>query len=197
MIDPERLRQRIQDAIRDLPELRTARLRLRKLRQDDAPAVFEYASDPQLTTYVLWEPHSSLGDSRRFLDMVLSQYQKAEPPTWGLEILERGPLIGTCSFVALAPEHARGEIGYALARKYWRQGYMSEAVRAVLKFGFAALGLNRIEARCDPENVGSWRVMEKVGMKFEGVLRQNIVLHGRPRDARMYAILREEFEESG
>ena len=89
--------------------------------------------------------------------------------------------------------HARAEIGYALARKYWGQGLMTEAVRAMLDYGFNLLRLNRIEARCDVENIASWRVMEKAGMKFEGVLRQNIFLHGRPRDARMYGILREEW----
>ena len=93
--------------------------------------------------------------------------------------------------------HARGEIGYALARKYWGQGLMTEAVRAMLDYGFNTLHLNRIEARCDVENAGSWRVMEKVGMKFEGVLRQNIMLHGRARDARMYAILREDWAAAG
>ena len=192
MINPDSLRARMQEALRSLPELRTERLRLRKLRADDAEGIFAYASDPEVATYVLWEAHRSLADTRAFLDMVLQQYQSLAPPTWGVELLEKGELIGTCSFVALAPEHARGEIGYALGRKHWGKGYMVEAVRAVLAYGFGPLGLNRIEARCDPHNTGSWRVMEKAGMKFEGLLRQNIVLHGVARDARLYAILRED-----
>jgi ribosomal-protein-alanine N-acetyltransferase len=71
---------------------------------------------------------------------------------------------------------------------------MTEAVRAMLDYGFNTLQLNRMEARCDVENTASWRVMEKAGMKFEGVLRQNIILHGRPRDAKMYGILREDWD---
>jgi ribosomal-protein-alanine N-acetyltransferase len=183
----------LRDAIRNFPDLRTPRLLLRRLRWEDAPDILAYARDPEITPFVFWEPHRTLDDTREYLQRTLQGYADGLSPCWGIQHLGDGVIIGSCAFHEVSAMHARGEIGYALARKYWGQGLMTEAVRAMLDYGFNTLHLNRIEARCDIENTGSWRVMEKVGMKLEGVLRQNIILHGRARDARMYAILREEF----
>ena len=183
-------------ALRNFPELRTPRLLLRRLRLEDASDIFAYASDPQMTPFVFWEPHRSLDDTRDFLARTLRGYADGLPPVWGVQHLEDGVILGGCAMHEVSFVNLRAEIGYALARKYWGQGLMTEAVRAVLDYGFNSLLLNRIEARCDVENTASWHVMEKAGMKFEGVLRQNIILHGRPRDAKMYAILREEWAET-
>ena len=182
----------LQETIRNFPDLHTPRLLLRRLRMEDAADIFAYACDPPMTRFVFWEPHRTLDDTREYLQRTLQGYADGLPPCWGIQHLGDGVIIGGCAFHEVSAMHARGEIGYALARKYWGQGLMTEAVRAMLDYGFNTLQLNRIEARCDVENAGSWRVMEKVGMKFEGVLRQNIMLHGRARDARMYAILRED-----
>ncbi|MBZ5567386.1 MAG: GNAT family N-acetyltransferase [Acidobacteriia bacterium] len=183
----------LQQTIHNFPDLSTPRLGLRRLRWEDADDIFAYASDPQVTTYVFWEPHRTLDDTREFLQRTLKGYAEGLPPAWGMEHLADKVVIGTCGMFEVQAQHARAEIGYAVGRKYWGQGLMTEAVGAMLAYGFNTLGLNRIEARCDVENTGSWRVMEKVGMKLEGVLRQNIFLHGRPRDAKIYAILRKEW----
>ena len=82
-----------------------------------------------------------------------------------------------------------------LNRRYWGQAYMAEAVRAIVGFGFRELGMNRIQARCDVPNIGSARVMEKVGMAFEGVLRQQLFEKGTFRDIKIYSILRSEWAE--
>lgn len=187
----------LQDTIRNFPDLRTPRLLLRRLRMEDLDDIFAYASDPQMTPFVFWEPHRTTEDTREFLGRTLRGYEEGLPPTWGIQHVADGVIIGACAFHEVSAMHARGEIGYALARKYWGQGLMTEAVRAMVDYGFNTLRLNRIEARCDVENTASWRVMEKVGMKFEGVLRQNIILHGRPRDARMYGILHEDWGVDG
>ncbi len=183
----------LQGKIRHFPDLHTPRLRLRRLRMEDAHDIYAYASDPQVTPYLIWETHRSLDDTYDFLARALHNYGDGGLPVWAIEHLADRKVIGTCGFAELALRHARGEIGYVIARAYWRQGIMTEAVRAVLGYCFSVLHLNRVEARCDVDNTASWRVMEKVGMKFEGVLRQNIILHGSPRDARMYAILREDW----
>lgn len=91
--------------------------------------------------------------------------------------------------------HGRGEIAYALNRAYWGNGYMPEAAAAVLAFGFDTLQLNRIEARCEVDNLPSERVMQKLGMQFEGVLRQHVQVQGRYRDLKLYSILREEWQQ--
>jgi ribosomal-protein-alanine N-acetyltransferase len=183
----------LENALRSFPDLCTPRLRLRRLRMEDARDIFAYARDPQMMPFVFWEAHRSLDDTREFLERTLKGYADGVPPTWGIQHLKHGVIIGACAYHEVSFQNARAEIGYALARKHWGRGLMTEAVRAMLDYGFSTLQLNRIEARCDVENIGSWRVMEKVGMKFEGVLRQNIILHGRPRDAKMYAILREDW----
>jgi [ribosomal protein S5]-alanine N-acetyltransferase len=186
----------LSEAIRNFPDLPTPHLRLRRLRWEDADDIFAYASDPQVTPYLIWETHQSLDDTRDFLERTLQSYRDGGHPVWGIEHLADKKIIGTCGLAELALRHGRGEVGYVIARPYWRRGLMTEALHAVLAYCFDVLRLNRIEARCDVENAGSWRVMEKVGMKLEGVLRQNIILHGRPCDARMYAILRQDWSAS-
>jgi len=183
----------IHDTIRNFPELRTPRLLLRRFRMEDADAVFAYARDPEMTRFVFWQAHASIEDSREFLQRTLQGYADGFPPVWAIEHLADRTVIGSCAYHEVSIMNLRGEIGYALARKYWGQGIMSEAVRAAVDYGFRVVGLNRIEARCDVDNTASWHVMEKVGMKFEGVLRQNIILHGQARDVRMYGILREDW----
>ena len=103
-------------------------------------------------------------------------------------------LIGTYGFLNWFPKHARAELAYALARKYWGRNYTTEAARGVVDFGFRIMQLHRIEARCRIENVASARVMEKLGMKFEGVLRGYLFIKGAHHDFKLYSILRREWD---
>ena len=102
-------------------------------------------------------------------------------------------MIGFCGLVAIAPDDRRAEIGYSLARTYCGHGYAPEAVRAVLRCAFTTLGFNRIEAYCTAENVASIRVLEKVGLRREGVLRAHTTTSGEPRDRAVYAMLRRDW----
>lgn len=178
-----------------LPRLATDRLVLRPLETGDLQAVYDYASDPQVARYTTWHPHTSLLDSRAFLYAVLDQYNRGDVSPWGLEHREEGRLIGTCGFVGYTPEHGRAELGYALSRRYWGQGYMTEAATAVIAHGFTRFDLNRIEAMCDHENIASARVLEKCGMRFEGILRDFLRIKGHYRSVRMYAILRDDWRQ--
>jgi len=107
-----------------------------------------------------------------------------------------GKLIGTCGFVTWFRHDARAEVAYALARPYWGQGLGTEAMRAVTAFGFTSMRLNRIEARCLIENRASARVLEKAGMRLEGVMRQHIFLKGGYRDLQLYATLKDEHQRA-
>jgi ribosomal-protein-alanine N-acetyltransferase len=166
---------------------------LRRMTAQDAEDVFEYASDPMVSRFTTWSAHRSIGDSREFLDMVLDRYENYQVSSWGIEQKADGKFIGTCGFMYWLPAHARAEIGYALSRRYWNRGYMTEAVRTVIDFGFRTMGLNRIEARCRIENIPSARVMEKTGMTYEGILRGHMLAKGKFRDLKLYAILRDEW----
>ncbi len=176
-----------------LPILETERLTLRPIRREDEADAFAYGADPEVSRYTTWERHRSVDDARAFVDWVLGEYERGRPAPWAIVHREAGRLIGACGVADWRPEHARAEIGYVLARPYWGQGYTTEAVRAVLAFGFQELKLNRIEAVCAVENAASERVMQKVGMRCEGVLRQYMLVKGRFHDWKLYSILASEF----
>jgi ribosomal-protein-alanine N-acetyltransferase len=163
------------------------------VRPEDAKDVFEYASDPEVPKYSVWQPHQSIGDSQKFLDSVIEQYKSHQVTAWGVEHKQDRKLIGTCGFNSWIIEDNRAEIGYALSRQYWGCGYMPEAVREVVAFGFHKMGLNRIEARCQVENTASARVMEKVGMEFEGILREQAFTKGSYKDMKIYSLLKREW----
>lgn len=160
---------------------------------DDAVDLFAYASDPEVARYVLWEQHRSVEDSMRYLSFMLEKYERCDVAEWGLVHKQDGAFIGTCGFGWWDTLHRRAEIGYALSRAYWNRGLMTEAVRKVIAFGFEKMKLNRIEARCMPGNVASEKVMKKVGMEFEGIMRKQAFTKGTFHDLKMYSILREAY----
>jgi len=186
---------KIEDVFKDLPELTTPRLLLRKLRQEDAEDMFDYASDPEVAKEVTWDAHRSPGDSLGFINFNLGKYGRGEVADWGLVLKENGKLIGTMGFVWWKPDHAKAELGYAMSRKYWGRGLMTEAVKAVMDFGFRFMKLNRLEARCNDTNPGSERVMVKCGMKYEGLLRQAMWEKGAFKNLKLYSVLNSDRQE--
>ncbi len=102
-------------------------------------------------------------------------------------------MIGTVDFVSWHPNHNSAELGYVLAQPYWGKGTTTEAAKKLIGFGFEKMDLVRIQARCFVENIGSERVMEKVGMTFEGTLRKAMFAKGKHQDLKVYSILKEEF----
>ena len=183
----------VREVLKDLPTLETERLILRKMVLNDAEAVFAYASNSEVSRYTLWETHRSIEDSRAFLEFATQKYENGGEPDWGIVYRGNGCLVGACGLVNWEAEHARAEVGFVLSRDYWGRGLMSEAVRAILRFGFERMNLNRIEARCIAENAASARVMEKAGMVYEGTLRQREYIKGTYRDIKLYAILKKGF----
>lgn len=172
------------------PRLETPRLLLRAMRMDDAPDFYEYARDPEVARFTTWSAHGSMDETRGFLKFAIERGATHEHIAWGIEDKQSARFIGTIGFHAIRTMHARGELGYALARPFWNRGLMSEAARAVLDYGFHSLRLNRIEAYCLPENIGSARVMEKIGMRYEGTLRQHAYVKGAFVDLKLYAMLK-------
>jgi ribosomal-protein-alanine N-acetyltransferase len=178
----------------NLPELETRRLVLRKFRLEDADEVFEYASDPEVTRYTIFDFHTDKQQTINFLNSVLVRYGLGEPAPWAIWHKGHEKVIGGCGFSHYDREHARAEVGYAIARYYWGHGFTSEAMQAVIHFGFEQAGLNRIEARCIPAHTPSQRVMEKVGMKFESLQRQHSFFKGGYQDLTLFVLLKSEFE---
>jgi [ribosomal protein S5]-alanine N-acetyltransferase len=172
-------------------QMETERLILRKPRRDDASAIFStYANDPAVTRYVTWRPHTDEDETRLIIDFMLKLWDKGEVYSYVITLKESGLPIGT---LALHPETFKFAIGYALARAYWGKGYMTEAALSATNWLLEQPGIYRVFATCDIENPASARVMEKIGMQREGVLRRYIVhpnVSPEPRDCYMYAIVK-------
>jgi ribosomal-protein-alanine N-acetyltransferase len=176
------------------PTLETERLILRKLTMDDAEDIFAYASDPEVTAYMLWDTHATIDDSKNFIRFTLDRYEKDEAGEWGIILKETGRLIGCAGFVRTDMKNRRTEIGYVLGKPYWGKGIVPEAAGRMLKFAFEDMGLNRIECYHLLPNEKSGRVMQKLGMTYEGTAREKVLVKGRFWDVKQYAILKEDWE---
>jgi [ribosomal protein S5]-alanine N-acetyltransferase len=170
--------------------LETERLILRELQESDFAAVHSYASDPEVVRYTEFGPNVEQ-DTRGYLQMAVEQ-QNARPRTvynLGIVLKANEKLIGSCAINVSEPRHRQAYIGYILTRDCWNHGYMTEAAGAMLSFGLQQLTLHRIYATCDPDNIASYRVMEKVGMTREGYLRESKFVRGKWRNSLQYSIL--------
>ncbi|MBC7465855.1 MAG: GNAT family N-acetyltransferase [Bdellovibrio sp.] len=163
------------------PYLETERLILRPVKLSDAEAIFEYAKNPAVSEYILWEPHQSVEDSLSYIqDYIFDYYKKGVPEPFGIALKENPEkLIGTVGCFVVSKVSKSMELAYALAENHWGQGLMTEAAVAVMDYCFKEFGLKRIQARCKVENIGSRRVMEKAGMTFEGTLKSAQFHRGR------------------
>jgi RimJ/RimL family protein N-acetyltransferase len=173
--------------------LATKRLVIREFQTSDWRAMHVYASDPETVRYT--EGPNSESDARRFVRHAL-KYRLSRPRTQyelAITLRETGEMIGHCDIEKRLQQPKIGIIGFILNKVHWNKGYGTEAVRALIEFGFTRLALHKISALCDPENIGSIRVLEKSGMKLEGHLKENFALRGRWTDEMLYSILEREW----
>ena len=163
---------------------------LRDVRESDAGDVHAYASDPQVVRYLDWGP-SSIEDTAAFLALARAARDATPRTAYHLTIALRADdrAIGGCRIEIRHAAAAAGDLGFVLDRAHWGHGYATEAGRALLRFGFERLGLHRIWARCDVRNAASARVLEKLGMRREGLLRHDVRRKGEWHDSHLYAIL--------
>lgn len=173
------------------PILETERLILRQLKIEDANAMYSYASNDDVTKFVLWDSHTSLEQTKQFLQFMIDKY-KQENYAWAVTLKNSDEFIGTIDYVMLDNNEHIGEIGYALSHLHWGKGYMSEAAQAIIQYGFTELNLERIQARCFAGNVGSEHVMQKADMVYEGTMRKAKFSKGAYHDMKIYSIIREE-----
>jgi RimJ/RimL family protein N-acetyltransferase len=173
------------------PAIETDRLRLRPPRLEDAGEIFaRYAQDVEVTRYLTWRPQESVVSVQKFLRELLALREQEAVLPWVVERRADGRLLGV---IDLRLQGSRAEIGYALARDAWGQGFASEAARALVDWALAQPCLYRVWAVCDVDNPASARVMEKAGMVREGLLRRWSVhpnVSAEPRDCWCYARIR-------
>ncbi len=178
---------------RGCPPLCTPRLLLRRLSHRDAPDVFAYACDPEVTRYLPWARHTDMAETNAFIASSAAAVERDEIADWGIALRATNRVIGTIGVVRCDRDHGWAEIGYVLQRDFWNQGIATESCRAVLGFCFNEVGFHRVQARCCTDNAASARVMEKIGMKREGVSREARRLKGAFADYAHFAILRREY----
>jgi RimJ/RimL family protein N-acetyltransferase len=154
---------------------------------DDADAIFAYACDPDVTRYLIWRPHQDLDTTRAFIARCQASWQHQTEFAYALAERHTAALIGMLSLRIRG--HA-ASLGYVLARAAWGRGLMTEAAGAVTEWALAQPDIYRVWATCDYENRGSARVMEKIGMQCEGVMRRGVLhpnVSDEPRDCWLYA----------
>jgi RimJ/RimL family protein N-acetyltransferase len=166
---------------------------LREIQFDDWKEVHEYASQERVCTYQPWGPNSE-DDTRTFVRMIIEDTQKVPRTRFAfvVTIQEGSKIIGAGEVNIRDIRNLRGEISYIINPQFWRNGYATETARLLLHFGFTRLKLHRIYATCDPRNIASSKVLEKVGMKYEGRMRDTLLIRDGWRDSLIYSILEDE-----
>jgi [ribosomal protein S5]-alanine N-acetyltransferase len=176
------------------PVLETPRLVLRELVIEDAEAVFRNSSDPQVARFLGRDPDASLEVSLKRVQSCVDALKEHTGIRWAITLRGDPTLLGTVGFWKWNKPSFYAEIGYELGPAHWNKGYMTEAVRAALAFGFEHMDLNRVEANTDPDNLASRRVVEKLGFTHEATLRQNWFYAGKFLDSVIYGLLKSEFK---
>ena len=175
--------------------IQTERLTIRRFKETDAKDLYEYLSDPQIYQYEPGEPITLEQAQTYAFDMANNEH------FWAVELKSEKKVIGQLYFCQQEPKHLlTWELGYIMSPLYQKQGYGSEAASALVKFGFEQLSIHRVVAHCNPANDASWRLLEKIGFRREGLLSKNVYFRkdeaGNPLwwDSFAYARLEEKYE---
>lgn len=175
-----------------VPTLVTTRLILRPFTLDDAPTVKELVGEWEIAETTGSIPHPYEQEmAEGWISTHQEFFDKGEAVSLAITLKPEGTLAGTIG-IHLNNTHRLAEMGYWIGKPYWNQGYCTEAAREMLRYAFEELGLNRVQAQHMTKNPASGRVMQKIGMKYEGTLRQSLFRWGKFEDAAMYSMLQEE-----
>tara|TARA_R110000824_G_scaffold118960_2_gene271465 strand:- start:86199 stop:86774 length:576 start_codon:yes stop_codon:yes gene_type:complete len=183
---------------RDVPTvelpIETPRLVLRDFKKSDLKAVHAYSALEEVARYMVWGPNT-LAQSKEAIEGFLDDQRTPERRIFDVAVTlkPKREVIGGVGVRVIDRYNLTGEIGYTLHPDFWGYGLAQEAARAMLDAGFNALGLQRIVATCDQRNKASARVLERLGMRREGVFRGSKIIQGEWRDEYLYAMLAEDF----
>jgi len=182
----------------EFPTLKSDRLVLKKLTQDRLKEVYSHFRDEQVNQYVDFEPVQTLEDAREIIDWGLNLYRNNKGILWGVFRKDKDIFIGQINYVLRADENFTGrihraEIGFDLTPPFWGKGYMSEALKLSNEYVFNQMEINRIEAIVHPLNTKAHRILEKIGFKKEGILREYVLFKGAFWDMFCYSLLKKEW----
>lgn len=177
-------------------KIQTTNLFLRPFLLSDIDDLHVFCSDLSNVEYMDWGPNT-LEETQKFLLETTASLEGKSPKEFNFAVTLKssGKVIGSCSIWIRSETHQHGGLGYILSKHVWRKGYGTELTMALLKFGFETLKFHRISATCFPHNLGSKRLLEKVGFKQEGCLREELYVRGNWRDSLLFSILENEYIE--
>jgi ribosomal-protein-alanine N-acetyltransferase len=173
----------------NFPVLETSRLLLRELRDDDKERVLEFRSNPIIMHFIPRPLAMNMEDALAHINKVREGFKKKENINWGIENKDTNQLIGIAGFVRTQTSNFRAEIGYLLDINSHGKGYMTEAMEAMIKYGFEKMNLHSIEAIVDPENTASLAVLERSGFEKDGHFKENFFHNGVFLDTVHYSLL--------
>ncbi len=176
------------------PVLTTDRLRLRQITSDDAADFSAIFGSPDVLRFLNLEPVTTTERALDVMSWLAQGFQAQREIDWAITRHDDDRMIGMCGLHEWDQGNQRVEIGWHLHPSVWRQGYATEAARAIIAWGFQNLDVHRIWADCTVGNDASERIMIKCGFQFEGHFREHYWEHGRFVDARFYGLLRRDFE---
>ncbi|MGE7625367.1 GNAT family N-acetyltransferase [Viridibacillus sp. NPDC096237] len=177
---------------KEFPIIETKRLILRQVTTEDAEDLFTYLSDKDVVKHMGLEPFKTVNDVWDEIRWYDSIFKEGTGIRWGITLKDSGKVIGSCGFLNMLTKHYRTEVGFELSKDYWGKGIASEALEAVVKYGYQHFQLERIEALIEPNNLPSQKLVEKQGFKREGLLRHYEFTCGKFDDLYMYSIIKED-----
>ncbi len=175
--------------------IETERLILRRFKMEDAEAMYKnWVTDEDVTKFLTWPPHSSIELTKNILKEWINEYKNENYYNWAITIKENGDEpIGSIGAVDINERINMVHIGYCISKKWWNKGITSEALKALIKYFFEEVGVNRVESRHDTNNPNSGKVMMKCGMNYEGTMREADINNQGICDYSMYGILAKDF----
>ncbi|WP_054022962.1 GNAT family N-acetyltransferase [Bacillus sp. FJAT-28004] len=172
-----------------ITELHTERLYLRKMKVSDSSSLFKIWSDPDVTKFMNVSCFTNENQAKEMITLLDDLSQDGKAIRFSIIKIESNEIIGSCGYNSLDIENAKAEIGYDIAKSFWGRGYASEAISSLLDYAFSSLKMNRIEAKVEPENVNSIKLLQKLNFTFEGTLRQYERVDGKFNDLNIYSKL--------
>lgn len=170
------------------------RLLLRRFKPSDAEYMFKnWANDSEIFRFFRRHPHDHLSQTEQIVSEWVNAYTNDDCYNWAIELKEIGEIIGQISLVDLNEKYFSCEVAFTVGRSFWKKGISTEALKAVINYMIKEIGINRIEARHNTLNLASGRVIQKSGMKFEGIMRQaDVNKNGEFCDLAVYSVLKSD-----
>ncbi|WP_440114881.1 GNAT family N-acetyltransferase [Paenibacillus sp. QZ-Y1] len=176
-----------------ITELHTERLHLRKMKVSDSPSLFKIWSDSDVTQFMNVSCFTDVEQAKEMITLLDDLSQDRKAIRFSIIQKESNEIIGSCGYNSLDFGNLKAEIGYDIAKSYWGKGYASEAVCSLVDHAFSSLKLNRIEAKVNPENLNSIKLLQKLHFTLEGTLREYERVGDRFNDINMYSKLASAF----